>query len=90
MAKEVVVVDPKTNSEKPERGCGKFINWECSTKSGDAYPGTDVYLERKGGKRLEWRCWRTEGKNDCGMNAEVQNCTTDRKGKGTNLFVPSS
>lgn len=56
----------------------------------EAYLDTDVYLWRKEGRQLGRRCWRREGKSDCGKNAVAQNCTGDRRGKGTNLSVPST
>ena len=69
---------------------GNSINMSWSGEAGKAYPDTDVYLGMKEGKRLGWRCWRREGRSDCGKNVEAQNCTADRRGKGTNLSVPST
>jgi len=58
--------------------------------SNRAYLGVNVYLGRKEGWRFGWKRLRRGGRSDCGRNAEAQNCTKDRRGKGTNLFVPST
>jgi hypothetical protein len=90
MAKEVAIVYPEANSEEPERGCGKLINQGRGATSCETYPGTDVYLGRKEGRRLVWKCWRIEERNDCGRNVEARSCITNRRGKGTDLSVPST
>lgn len=69
---------------------GGLINISRARDSSKTHLAVDVYLWRKGGRQFGWKCWRREGRSDCGKNAEAQNYTTDHRDKGTNSSVPST